>query len=131
MLRTRIVSVLAAAACSLLPSCAFHSTAKQWNGHVDASGQPVFLQTSTYWGAHFCIGLPWFGNTTIDKMIEASTAKIRPEDGDRLQVIETECYNGWAAIPPLTWLFTPVMTTVSIEYRPTAKAMADAGLTPR
>lgn len=88
----------------------------------------MFLLTSTYWGANFGIGLPWFGNTTIDKMIEASTAQIRPEDGSNLQVIETECYNGWAAIPPLTWFVTPVMTTVSIVYRPSPQALAAAGI---
>ncbi len=68
MLRSPVPCLLAAAACSLLGSCAFHSTAKRWNGHLDAAGQPMFLLTSTYWGANFGIGLPWFGNTTIDKI---------------------------------------------------------------
>ena len=118
---------LAVAILPLLAGCAFHSTATRWNGHVGADGQRVFVQTSTYWGAHFCIALPWFGNTTVDKMIDVATARIRPEDGSRLRIVETEVYNGWAAIPPLTWLFTPMMTSVSIEYVPTAQALASSG----
>ncbi len=43
-------------------------------------------------------------------------------------MIETECYNGWAAIPTLTWFVTPVMTTVSIVYRPSPQALAAAGI---
>lgn len=107
-----------------LGSCAFHSTARRWNGHVGGNGEPVFVQTSTYWGAHFCVGLPWLGNTTIDTMIDAATARIPADEGSRLRVLETESYNAWYAIPPLTWIVTPVMTSVSIEYRPTEKALA-------
>ncbi len=117
-----------ACALAMLASCAFHSTAKRWNGHVGADGQPVFLQTSTFWGANFCIGLPWIGNTTVDKMIDVATAQIPVEEGSHLRVIETEVYNGWYTLPPLTWLLTPMMTSVSIEYRPSEKA---AALAPR
>ena len=123
---TFVRRALAAGALVSLAACVSHNTARKWNGHVDANGKPVFLQTSTFWGCHFCVALPWFGKTTIDEMVDVSTAKIRPEDGSNLKVIETEFYNGWAAVPPFTFLFTPVMTVVTIEYQPTAEAIAAA-----
>ncbi|MBL8756561.1 MAG: hypothetical protein JNK15_24920, partial [Planctomycetes bacterium] len=39
-------------------------------------------------------------------------------------VVETEGANYWYAIPPLTWFVSPVMGSVSIEFVPSAQALA-------
>lgn len=114
-----------------LAGCAFHRTATHWNGHVGTNGEPVFVQTSTYWGANFGIVLPMFGRTTIDAMVDAATARIRSADGSRLRVIETESNNYWWSVPPLTWLIAPMLTSVSIEFQPSAKALAEAAAADR
>jgi len=108
-------------------SCAFHTTATRWNGHVGPDGEPVFVLNSQYIGVQLGIVLPLVGSTQVDRMIDESTAWIREHEGGHLRLVETETNNYWYAIPPLTWLFTPVGTSVTFEYRPSAQALATAG----
>ena len=123
---TRLAAVLP----TLFAGCAFHSTATHWNGHVGPDGEPVFVLSSSYVGLHFAIVLPLVGSTTVDEMIAESTGWILEHEGSRLRVIETEVDNYWYGIPPVSWLITPVMTHVSIEYHPSSQAMAAAGVEP-
>ncbi len=120
------VRILALTASATLCSCAYHRTATEWNGHVGADGQPVFVQTSTYWGLHFFVAVPLLGETSIDQMVADATLQIEPGDGDHLRIVETESNNYWWSVPPLSWLFTPMLTSVSIEYRPSPAAVAAA-----
>lgn len=119
--------VLALGVLPLLAGCAFHTTATRWNGHVGPDGQPVFVLSSTYIGCQLAIVLPLVGSTQVDRMIDESTAWIRQHEGSHLRLVETESNNYWYAIPPLSWLFTPVGTSVTFEYRPSARALAAAG----
>lgn len=109
---------------ALLGSCSMHERAVRWNGHVGPDGAPVFLLRSTYVGVNLGILLPMLGNTDIGSMVNDSTAWIGHEEGTHLRLIETETDNFWYGAPPLTWLFTPVMTNMTIEYRPTRAALA-------
>lgn len=119
---------LAAALLTGLGSCAFHSTATRWNGHVGADGEPVFVLTSTYVGAHFAIVVPFIGDITIDEMIDESTGWIEARDGSRLRLVETETSNYWYGVPPISWFVSPVITSVTFEYRPSVTALAKAGV---
>ena len=119
---------LVALALALCGGCARHTTATQWNGHVGPDGEPVFVLTSTYIGLHLGIVLPMVCDTTVDAMVDESTAWIRAHEGSHLRVLETEVDNYWYGVPPLSWLVTPVMTSISIEYRPSAGALARAGV---
>ncbi|MFT7537460.1 MAG: hypothetical protein ACI85K_003419 [Hyphomicrobiaceae bacterium] len=111
-------------ALALLGSCTMHERAVQWNGHVGPDGEPVFVLRSTYVGMNFGILLPILGDTDIGSMIKESTSWIGHEEGTHLRLIETETDNFWYGAPPLTWLFTPIMTNMTIEYRPTQAALA-------
>ena len=109
-------------------ACSFHRTATHWNGHVGADGEPVFVQTSTFVGLNFAVLVPVFGKTSVDAMIDAATRRIDAADGSRLRLVETESNNYWYGVPPLSWLFSPVMTSVTIEYQPSPTALARAGV---
>lgn len=111
---------------SSFSACAFHNTATHWNGHLGADGQPVFVRTSSYVGMNFAILVPMAGRTTVDEMIEEATRAIDTEHGSHLRLVETETNNYWYGIPPLSWLFSPVVTSISFEYRPSPKALAEA-----
>ncbi len=108
----------------LLGSCSMHEKAVHWNGHVGPDGEPVFVLRSTYVGFNFGILLPMLGDTDISSMVKESTAWIDPEEGTHLRLIETETDNFWYGVPPLTWIITPIMTNMTIEYRPTHAALA-------
>ena len=113
-----------------LASCTMHSTATRWNRHVGPDGEPVFVLTSTYLGLNLTVMLPMAGRTTIEEMVDESTQWIRAEDGSRLRLVETESNNYWWAVPPLSWLFSPVLTSLTFEYKPSPEALAKAGVTP-
>lgn len=110
----------------LLGSCSMHSLATRWNGHVGPDGEPVFVLTSTYLGLHLTGMIPMAGETTIEAMVDESTRWITAADGSRLRLVETESSNFWWALPPLSWIFSPVLTSVTFEYRPSADALARA-----
>ncbi|MFK7738799.1 MAG: hypothetical protein AB8H80_00645 [Planctomycetota bacterium] len=112
----------------LSAGCAFHSTATHWHGHVGPDGQPVFVQQSTYVGCHLGILFPLFGSTTIDNMVSDATARIDRRDGTHLRLVETETNNFWYGVPPLSLFVTPVVASISIEYRPSRQALARAGV---
>lgn len=114
----------------LLTACAFHTTATRWNGHLGPDGKPVFVLNSKFVGFQLLIAVPFVGSTQVDRMIDESTAWIRSHEGEHLRLVETETNNYWYAIPPFTWLFTPVGTSVTFEYRPSAGALAAAGYAP-
>ena len=122
----RSAYALALVAPFVLASCAFHNTATHWNGHLGADGQPVFVRTSSYVGVNFLVLVPMAGRTTVDEMVEEATRAIDTEHGSHLRLVETETNNYWYGIPPLSWLFSPVVTSISFEYRPSPKALAEA-----
>ena len=123
MIRPHALALLALFA---FPACTFHNTATHWNGHLGADGQPVFVRTSSYLGLNFGIFLPMAGRTTADEMIEEATRAIDADHGSHFRLVETETNNYWYGLPPLSWLFSPVVTSISFEYRPSAMALAEA-----
>jgi hypothetical protein len=115
---TSIPRVAAVAALSFASACSFHSTATHWNGRVDQDGKPVFVKTTTNVGLNIAIAIPLFGNTTIDTMLNETTADIAKLGSDGVRVFQTTSENYWYGFPPFTWILTPVITDVAMEYRP-------------
>ena len=104
----------------LLGSCTFHSTARHWNGRVGLNGKPVYVKSTTNVGFNFAIILPFLGATEIDSMVGELTSDIAKEDGNKVRVIESGSENYWYGFPPFTWIITPVITTVTADYEPSA-----------
>jgi hypothetical protein len=119
-IRLRLAIVLAAGAAS---GCSFHSTATHWHSRVGIDGRPVYLITTTIYGINLLVMLPLVGDTSTDTVIEHATAEIAGLGNDHVRVVQTANANYWYAIPPLTWLVSPVMGSVSLEYVPSAKAL--------
>lgn len=115
---------LALAAFCLLASCSLHSTATHWNGRVGPNGKPVYVKESTNIGLNLGIVLPVLGSTTTDWMLDELTGEIASESGDTVRVIQSSSENYWYGFPPFTWIITPVITTVSAEYEPSADTLA-------
>lgn len=108
-----------------LGSCTLYSTATRWNGVVDEKGEPVFVQVSTNIGFNVLVFLPLLGSVTIDTMIDAATEAIAEEGGNRVRTFQTTNENYWYGFPPLTWILTPVITSVSMEYHPSAERLQE------
>lgn len=111
---------------SLLTGCAFHGEATHWNRRVGADGKPIFVHTTTNVGLNVGILLPLVGNVTIDSMLDETSGAIAEKGSDRLRVIQSSTENYWYGFPPFTWIFTPVITSVAVEYEPCAAELAAA-----
>ena len=118
-----LLTILFVAAASFAAGCSLHSTATHWNNRVGPDGKPVFIQSSTNIGFNVGIAIPFLGNITLDTMMDEASAAIAKEDGDHLRTIESSSENYWYGFPPFTWIITPVLTTVSVEYQPSAAAL--------
>ena len=108
----------------LLTGCAFHGEATHWNRRVGADGKPIFVHTTTNVGLNVGILLPLLGNVTIDSMLDETSGAIAEKGSDRLRVIQTSSENYWYGFPPFTWILTPVITNVAVEYEPCAAELA-------
>lgn len=117
------------AATAVLSSCAFHTTATQWHGLVGVDGKPIFVKGTTNVGINLLILLPLFGNVTIDTMLEETAGEIAKSGSNGIRVIQTNAEVYWYGFPPFTWIVTPVVTNVAIEYHP-SEAELDAELGP-
>jgi hypothetical protein len=110
--------------------CAFHSNATQWSERVGPDGHPVFVKSTTNVGLNFLIALKIVGGTDTPGMIQEITGSIAEDGGDKVRIIQSESENYWYGFPPFTWILTPVITTVTADYRPSEDALSKAGWTP-
>jgi len=106
-------------------SCTFHSTATHWNGRVGSSGKPVFVKSSTNVAFNLVIVLPLLGRTSMDEMIDGTSRSIAVAGGDKVRLIETGSENYWYGFPPFTWIFTPVITNIAVEYEPSVRELSE------
>ena len=53
-------------------------------------------------------------------MLDETTGAIAGEGGDRVRVIQSGSENYWYGWSPFTWILTPVVTDVALEYEPSA-----------
>ena len=110
----------------LLSGCTFFSTARDWSHLTARDGNPVYLKSGTNIGFNvgIFIPIPFLGSTSLGPMIRDVTQSIANENGDGVQVIESRAENYWYGFPPFTWIITPVITTVRMQYRPGTEAWA-------
>ena len=120
----RVTAAVVAAAS--LVGCAFHSTASHWNGRVGANGRPIFVKTSTNLAINLAVIVPFLGNTSMDDLIDETTDEVAEKNGDRLRVIQSSSENYWYGFPPFTWVITPVLTDIAVEYEPSPEELAEA-----
>lgn len=123
--RNQLRPVLLLAAASLATGCSLHSTATEWNGVVGTNGQPIHVRTTTNIGLNLGIVLPVLGNTSIGEMIDEATEEIARTGSNKVRVYQTTAENYWYGFPPLTWILTPVITTVSVDYEPSARELEE------
>ena len=49
-----------------------------------------------------------------------AAAELPGQGGDRVRVIQSGAENYWYGWSPFTWIITPVVTDVALEYEPSA-----------
>lgn len=122
----RVAPALAlAAGALLLSSCTFYSTAVDWNGRLGPNGRPVHYRTATKVGLNLFVFLPFLGRTDINEMVDGMTANVKEEDGDLVRVVQAGSENYWYGFSPLTWIITPVVSSIDVEFEPSAERLAE------
>lgn len=102
----------------LFSGCAFHSTAKDWNGLKGFDGKPAYYKKTTKVALNLLVAVPFIGNVGIDGMVRDMTADIAELKGNNVRIVQGSSENYWYGFPPFTWVVTPIVTTVSAEYTP-------------
>jgi hypothetical protein len=115
--QTRLARCLAASSLTLA-GCAFHSTATHWNGTLGADGEPVFYASTTKIGLQLFVAVPFLGDLGIDGQVDSLTADLASRGGNHVRIVQSNSTNYWYGLPPVTWVFTPVVSTLNAEYRP-------------
>jgi hypothetical protein len=115
---------LASLAALALGGCTFSTTATHWNGRVGPDGKPVYVMTHTNIGLNLLIIIPTLGRTSLPDEIDKLTDQLATEKGDDVRMVESSSENYWYGFAPVTWVLTPVITTVSAEYHPAPDVLA-------
>ena len=102
----------------IISGCTIHSTARDWNDLSGVDDPHRYYRTTTRVGMNLLVGIPVFGDTSIDRMVKDLTESIAAEDGSRVRIVEGKRENYWYGFTPVTWIFTPVKYTVAAEYTP-------------
>ena len=84
------------------------------------------MKSSTSVGLNLFILLKVIGGTDTPGLIGEVTEEIALETGDHVRMVESSTENYWYGFPPFTWIFTPVISTVTAEYRPSEAELARA-----
>jgi hypothetical protein len=108
-----------------LAACSFYSTATHWHSRVGTDGKPIFVKTTTNVGFNLLIAIPFLGNTTMDNMLDVTSQAIAENSSDHVRVIQANTENYWYGFPPFTWIVTPVITDVAIEYQPSSQELGE------
>lgn len=103
-----------------LPACTFFSTATHWNRRVGPNGQPVYYVTVSKVGVNGLILIPLLGGTDIDELVDDVTTEIEARGGDTVRIVQGGTENYWYGWSPFTWIVTPVISSLAIEYEPSA-----------
>jgi len=111
---------------ALTSSCAFHSSAVRWNDRVGPDGVPVHYLATNKVAFNLLIMVPFLGRIGIDGMVDEVTEEIAEADGDYVRIVQGTSENYWYGFPPFTWIVTPVVTTLTAEYRPGREALIEA-----
>ena len=134
----RLRPLLAILPLLLLSGCAFQSTARQWNQTSDPDGKPLYYKSITKVGMNLFVFVPFMGNMSIDGLVGDLTEFIAEEEGEGVRLVQGSSENYWYGYPPLTWVLTPVISSVSAEYEPSqeelelqAKLEGDGHVEPR
>ena len=108
---------------ALASGCAFHTTAKKWNGAMGPDGEPVYYTSTTKVGLNFLVVVPFLGDTGIGGMVDDLTENVSEEDGSNIRIVQGSSENYWYGFPPFTWILTPVVSTLSADYQPAAEML--------
>ncbi len=122
----RTASTLVVILLLALTSCSFYSTAVDWNGRVGPNGRPVHYRSGTRVGFNLFVVLPFVGRTDVNEMVDRMTATVAEEKGDVVRIVQANTENYWYGFSPLTWILTPVVSTIDVEFEPSAEALAAA-----
>jgi hypothetical protein len=109
----------------IISGCVIHSTARDWNDLSGVDDPHRYYRTTTRVGMNLLVGIPVFGDTSIDRMVKDLTESIAAEDGSRVRIVEGKRENYWYGFTPVTWIFTPIKYTVAAEYTPDEKRYID------
>ncbi|MBI5850142.1 MAG: hypothetical protein HZB39_03760 [Planctomycetes bacterium] len=122
----RTASVVVVLLLTALASCSFYSTAVDWNGRVGPNGRPVHYRSGTRVGFNLFVVLPFVGRTDVNEMVDRMSATVAEEKGDVVRIVQADSENYWYGWSPLTWIITPVVTSIDVEFEPSTEALAAA-----
>ena len=101
----------------LSSACSVKTVANDFNGLVGENEQPVYFTSLVNRGINLFIGSKFIGDVEVESMIRKLTLDIKQSGGNYIHVVQGETNNYWYLFPPLSFIFTPMVSTVAIEYR--------------
>ena len=122
-MRTLLLTLIAAVSVTTT-GCAFHSTAKDWNGLVGTDGKPKYYRSTTKFGINLFTFVPLVGNTDMPEMVDELTESIADDQGNEVRIVQGGADSYAYIFPPFTWFITPIKYEIAAEYTPESEAHA-------
>lgn len=87
---------------------------REFNGLETPEGPAIAHQSTHIWALHLFGGrIPMIGDATIPNVVEEFTEEAKRAGASRVRIVRSNQYPVWFAFPPISFLVTPVVTTVA------------------
>ena len=98
----------------LIINCSTTEQTKLFNQTVTSQGKPKYYQTTTNFGIHFFVGLSNIskttGNASFESTLDSFTIEAKKNKCNKVNIFHKETTRLWYILPPLTLIFTPIIT---------------------
>jgi hypothetical protein len=99
---------------AMLSSCAYSRRYPMLGDSLSAHGEPFEFMTTTAFGIHFMLeALPLFGDGSLDEALDTFEEDSEAAHATRIRIAETSTTIYWWVLPPLSFLFPPVVSRVT------------------
>jgi hypothetical protein len=97
-----------------LINCSTTEQTRLFNQTITNQGKPKYYQTTTNFGIHFFIGVSPIskstGNASFESTLDSYTNEAKKAKCNKVNIFHKETTRLWYILPPLTIIFTPIIT---------------------
>jgi hypothetical protein len=95
-----------------LPACVSHSVAADFSGVDGIRGEPIEYQLTTTWSLHALFVFGLLGDSSTRNTVREFTKEASQRGAKRVRITHSGSTTFWYILPPLSFIFHPVRTTV-------------------
>ncbi len=113
-----IALTFAVAAIVILSGCGTNNVDMNYKGMETTSGTPIAHVNTTVTACHLFGIWPIIYDASYTNTFNEFMKESKRLNGNKVNIVESISEKKWSVLPPITWILTPVKTTVAGDVLP-------------